>query len=185
MFDENVRFCVLGARRETRNAISEALLRARIECEAHDGLEECVLSPDCDCAILIEDEGDAIERLVDGMRRHNVWKPFIAYSASTAEFRMGSAILKGALEYLVLPLDAASIERATVASIAAYARFRALLADTPNQHCLGAEPRRAQQPARLAMRNVGAATGSFHSFAAHRANLLRRMDARSLCAMAS
>ena len=92
-----------------RAAITHALSDNRIHVEPFEDIGEITLRWPRGGAILVADDGLAVDRLIDHMTDHGEWLPLIAFSEAPDTDRIVRAILSGALDYLEWPCDTGRI----------------------------------------------------------------------------
>lgn len=92
-----------------RAAITHALSDNRIHVEPFEDIAEITLRWPRGGAILVADDGYAVDQLIDHMTDNGEWLPLIAFSEMPDTDRVVRAILSGALDYLEWPCDTGRI----------------------------------------------------------------------------
>lgn len=103
-----------------RAAISHALSSCGIHVEPFENVLELSGAWPRSGVILINDEASAIDELIEAMADHGAWFPIVAFGEEPDAHRIVRAVLDGAIDYIVWPLEsdelgttlAGSIERA-------------------------------------------------------------------------
>lgn len=92
-----------------RAAITHALSDNRIHVEPFEDIAEITLRWPRGGAILVADDGFAVDHLIDHMTDNGEWLPLIAFSEMPDTDQIVRAILSGALDYLEWPCDTGRI----------------------------------------------------------------------------
>ena len=92
-----------------RAAISHNLMGSELHVEPFEDAGELIARRPSEGVLLVHDEGEAITPLLEHMSRTGDWLPIIAYADEPAPRRIVDAVLRGAVDYLTLPLDAATV----------------------------------------------------------------------------
>ena len=92
-----------------RAAITHALAGSGIHVEPFEDIDEITLRWPRSGAILVADEGPAIEELIEHMTDHGEWLPVIAFSEEPGTDQVVRAVLAGALDYVEWPCDTAKV----------------------------------------------------------------------------
>lgn len=92
-----------------RAAITHALGGSGIHVEPFEDFDEIARRWPRSGAILVADDGPAIEELIEHMTDHGEWLPVIAFSEAPGTDHVVRAVLAGALDYIEWPCDTAKI----------------------------------------------------------------------------
>ncbi|MFM5948762.1 MAG: response regulator transcription factor [Novosphingobium sp.] len=103
------RLALIDGNFRRRAAISHALSVSAIHVEPFEDIDELTVRWPRGGAILVADDGHAVEDLILHMTDHGEWLPLIAFSEGPDTSRVVRAVLAGALDYLEWPCDTARI----------------------------------------------------------------------------
>ena len=92
-----------------RAAITHALAGGLVHVEPFEDIDEITMRWPRGGAILVADDGAAVEELIEHMTDHGAWLPVIAFSDGPDTGQVVKAVLAGALDYLEWPCDTARI----------------------------------------------------------------------------
>ena len=90
-------------------AITHALAGGMVHVEPFEDIDEITMRWPRGGAILVADDGAAVEELIEHMTDHGAWLPVIAFSDGPDTGQVVKAVLAGALDYLEWPCDTARI----------------------------------------------------------------------------
>lgn len=99
-----------------RAGITHALSGCNIHVEPFESIAELSCVWPRSGVILIHDEADAINDLIETMARHGEWFPIIAFGEQPTANRIVRAVLDGAVDYIVWPVNADELIAAFTAS---------------------------------------------------------------------
>jgi FixJ family two-component response regulator len=92
-----------------RASLTHALAGSSVHVEPFEDIYEITMRWPRGGAILVADEGPAVDELIDHMTDHGEWLPVIAFSEGPDTGQVVRAVLAGALDYLEWPCDTARI----------------------------------------------------------------------------
>lgn len=165
---------------------SKALTGIRFHIEPYESVSEFRDQGNTETLILVHDEGSAIAELFKDMQLRDYWAPVLGYGRMLNPIQCSQAILRGLIGYLPLPFDRSDIETLLddcAEQITALIDLRYGAADARQK--LKTLTRRESEvlehlQAGLTNREIASSLAiSPRTVEIHRANMLRKMDAKS------
>ncbi len=92
-----------------RATISHSLSGSTLHVEPFEDVAELIARRPDEGVLLVHDEGDVIAPLLEAMSQSGNWLPIVAYAEAVDPGRIVEAILRGAVDYLTFPLNAATV----------------------------------------------------------------------------
>lgn len=111
---------------QRRAKIAHDLSASNVHVEPFEDVDEILVCWPHSGAILVEDRGISIRRLIDAMAEQGNWLPLVAHSERPDSAQIVRAVLEGAIDYvgwplpasqLIAVLDAAETTGATIGSL--------------------------------------------------------------------
>ncbi|SFG10927.1 Two-component response regulator, FixJ family, consists of REC and HTH domains [Novosphingobium sp. CF614] len=98
---ENYRaIAVIESNYQKRAKINNALFDGSYHIEPYEEIEEFVAEGRAEFIVLLNDDGDNLDRLLAMMHRKALWFPIILYSETPSLDKIVSAMLKGGIGYI-------------------------------------------------------------------------------------
>lgn len=114
---------LLDAHTRRRAAICHALSRSHVHVEPFENVAELAGAWPRSGVILVHDDVGAIDELIEAMAEHGEWFPIIAFGEEPDDRSIVRAVLDGAIDYIVWPIDADELKDRIDSSIARAARI--------------------------------------------------------------
>ena len=107
--DRRRTIAVVDCNSRRRAGLSHALSASAIHVKPFETIDELAHSWPRTEAIMVEDNGEAIDELVSLMAENGRWLPIIAFAEEPTTDQIVKAVLAGAVDYLTWPCDAAQV----------------------------------------------------------------------------
>ncbi|KHK90556.1 hypothetical protein LK12_14520 [Novosphingobium malaysiense] len=91
---------VIESNYQNRAKVTNALFSGGYHAEPYEEIEEFISASRDGYVVLINDDGNSIDKLLDLMHRNAMWFPIIPYSETASLDSIVSAMLKGAIGYI-------------------------------------------------------------------------------------
>lgn len=92
-----------------RATIAHELSANNVHIEPFEDVDEILVRWPRSGAILVEDRGSNIRRLIDAMTEHGDWLPLVAHSERPETAQIVRAVLEGAIDYVEWPTPAGQL----------------------------------------------------------------------------
>lgn len=124
--NSGIRVILVDGDTRQRAAISHLLMGRGYHVEPYESVDEIAQQMPASGVLLVNDEGDVLDRMIAVMEEHGRWLPVIAFSDGPAANRIVEAVLSGAVGYLPWPCEFSQFEEVLAAAEKAFGAVTSL-----------------------------------------------------------